>query len=149
EVAGGAPMPGIPELLARLSVEGSVRLGLATGNFRDAAFTKLRYFGLEGYLSEGGFADDAEDRGELVGIAIERVANGRRTGPADIWVIGDTPLDIAAAQANSARSLGVATGSSSEEELRAAGADVTMPDLSDTDAAIRALVGEPRPRARL
>ncbi len=57
------------------------------------------------------------------------------------WVIGDTPLDIAAAEANGARSLGVATGKDSVDELRAAGADVALADLSETQAVLAALLG--------
>jgi phosphoglycolate phosphatase-like HAD superfamily hydrolase len=35
--------------------------------------------------------------------------------------------------------LAVATGNFSEDELRAAGADVTLPDLSDTERVLRVL----------
>ena len=138
EVEGGHLTPGVVELLDALAERPDVRLGLATGNFREAALTKLRHFGLDGYLSDGGFGDDAEDRGEVVGIAIQRIANG--AAPTDVWVIGDTPHDISAARANNARSLGVATGTTTTEELRDAGATVALPDLSDTPAAVRVLL---------
>ncbi len=141
EVESGRVMPGVAELLEALAGREGVRLGLGTGNFRPAAFLKLRHFGLDGYLSEGGFGDDAEDRGELIGIAIERVGGGERVDSRSIWVIGDTPLDIAAAQANGARSLGVATGKDSVDELLAAGADVALADLRDTEAVLAALLG--------
>jgi phosphoglycolate phosphatase-like HAD superfamily hydrolase len=135
--------PGIVELLealtARVVAGDAVALGLATGNFRVACMTKLRYFGIDGYLSEGGFGDDAEDRGEMVGVAIQRV--GGAPDPNRVWVIGDTPLDIAAAQANRARSLAVATGSSSVDELLEAGADVALSDLSATEEVLHALLG--------
>lgn len=141
EVDGGRTMPGVPELLAALSDRSDVRLGLATGNFREAAFQKLRYFGLDGQLIEGGFGDDAEDRGELVGIAIDRVIGGTIDDPARVWVIGDTPLDIRAAHANGVRALGVATGPCSVEELQSEGADLALEDLSDTEAVLTALLG--------
>jgi phosphoglycolate phosphatase-like HAD superfamily hydrolase len=140
EAAGGRTMPGVPELLAALSERSEARLGLATGNFRRAAHMKLRHFALDAHLSEGGFGEDAEDRGELVRIAIERVG-GADADPADVWVIGDTPLDIAAAHANRARALGVATGPLRAEELRAAGADVALDDLSMTEDVIAVLLG--------
>ena len=38
EAQGGRVMPGVPELLAALSTRSDARLGLATGNFRRAAF---------------------------------------------------------------------------------------------------------------
>ncbi len=133
----GRVMPGVPELLAALA-ERDVPQGLATGNFRKAAFMKLDYFGLDGYLSEGGFGDDAEVRSDLVAVAIKRMSNG--TKPARVWVIGDTPLDIEAAHANGALALGVATGQRSVEELRADGGDIVLEDLSDTDAVLAALL---------
>jgi phosphoglycolate phosphatase len=54
-------------------------------------------------------------------------------------VIGDTPLDIACAQAGGARSIAVATGSHSVEELRAAGADVVLENLSNTEYVVALL----------
>lgn len=140
EAQGAHTKPGVPELLAALSARDGLRLGLATGNFRQGALMKLRHFGLDRYLAEGGFGDDAEDRGELVAIAIERVADGAPADPASVWVVGDTPLDIDAARANGARCLGVATGSASIETLRAAGADLALADLSDTEAVLAALL---------
>lgn len=134
----GMVMPGVPELLAALA-DRSVTQGLATGNFRKAAFMKLDYFELDGYLHEGGFGDDAEVRADLVRVAIDRMSNG--TKPAMVWVIGDTPLDIEAAHANGALALAVATGHRSVDQLRGDGGDVVLKDLSDTDAVLRALLG--------
>ena len=51
-------------------------------------------------------------------------------------LIGDTPLDVAAALATGARVVGVATGSFTAADLAAAGAHAVLPDL--TDAALRA-----------
>jgi len=141
EVQGGRVMPGVPELIAALAAREGVRAGLATGNFRKACFLKLRHFGLDAHLREGGFGDDAEDRGELVRIAIERVANGKVADPSAVWVIGDTVLDVTAARANNARALAVATGATPPDALRAAGADVVVDDLSDTEAILRVLLG--------
>jgi phosphoglycolate phosphatase-like HAD superfamily hydrolase len=135
EASGGRVMPGVPELLAELSKREDALLGLATGNFRKAAFIKIEHFGIGGYLSDGGFGDDAEDRAKVVGKAIERVG-----GPAEqVWVVGDTPLDVLAAHANGAKALGVATGSLSTGELLEAEADVAVDDLSDTDTIARLL----------
>ena len=140
DVKGGHALPGVPKLLNALSERDDVRIGLATGNFRHAAFIKLRHFGLDGYLSEGGFGDDAEDRNHVIRVAIKRLANGNRINRDAVWVIGDTPLDVEAARVNRVRSLGVATGSSSTRGLRAAGADLVMVDLSRTEAVLEALL---------
>lgn len=137
--ADGRVLPGVAELLAALTARERVRLGLATGNFRRAAFMKLGHLGIDSYFAEGGFADDAEDRGEMVGVAIARLANG--AAAADVWVIGDTLLDIAAARSNGVRVLGVATGPLSVADLRDAGADAAFEDLSDTAAVLSALLG--------
>jgi phosphoglycolate phosphatase len=141
EVEGGRVMPGVPALLEALAPRDGVRLGIATGNFRPACFIKLRYFGLDAHLRDGGFGDDAEDRGELVGVAIERVAAGAPVQPSDVWVVGDTVLDVVAARTNGARSLGVATGATSPDDLRAAGATTVLDGLSDTDRVLDVLLG--------
>ena len=58
-------------------------------------------------------------------------------------LVGDTPLDVAAALATGARAVGVATGNFTEQELIAAGAHVVLPDLSDTALLIAAVTGQP------
>jgi len=57
-----------------------------------------------------------------------------------VIVIGDTPHDIACARAGGATSIAVATGGHSVDELRAAGADVVLVDLSDTEQVLALLV---------
>jgi phosphoglycolate phosphatase-like HAD superfamily hydrolase len=137
EVEGGRTLPGVPELLDALATQPGVRQGLATGNFRGAAFMKLRHFGLGRHLREGGFGDDAEERAAVVARAIERLSNG--TKAEEVWVVGDTVLDISAAHANDARALAVATGPASADELLAAGADAALENLGDLDAVLAAL----------
>ena len=142
EVSGGRTMPGVEELLAALSKREGVRMGLGTGNFREAAFMKLRHFELdESYFIDGGFGDDAEERGEVIRTGIDRVAGEVVADPRSVWIVGDTVRDMAAAKANGVRALGVATGSTSVVELGRAGADVALEDLSDTGAVVQVLVG--------
>jgi len=150
EAPGGYIEPGIPELLDALAARDDVRLGLATGNFRRACLIKLEYYELDAHLSEGGFGEDAEARGEMVTRAIERVAHrSPASGPSangdsasqssQIWIVGDTPRDVEAARSNGVRSLAVATGDSSVYELRAAGADVALKDLANTEEVLSVL----------
>jgi phosphoglycolate phosphatase len=54
-------------------------------------------------------------------------------------VIGDTANDVAAALANDARAIGVATGGTTMADLTLAGAHVVLPDLADVDATIAAI----------
>ena len=79
------------------------------------------------------FGDDAPDRTAMIALALERhgIASGCSVDPADVVVIGDTPRDVQCARENGCRSLAVATGGCSEDELCLAGADVTVPDLRD------------------
>jgi len=134
ETPGGHVKPGVPELLNALAGRSDARLGLATGNFKLACLMKLDYFELDTHLRDGGFGEDAEDRGDMVAKAIARVSNGN--APDSVWIVGDTVRDIEAAAANGARSLAVATGASTVEELLAAGADIALEDLSNTAAVL-------------
>ena len=46
-------------------------------------------------------------------------------------IIGDTPKDVAAGHANAVYVVGVASGKSTTEELRDAGADAVIPSLRE------------------
>jgi phosphoglycolate phosphatase len=134
-------MPGVRELLDALAPREDVYLALLTGNYEISARMKLERFDLWRYFACGAFGDAAPHRNVLVPKALTRVAEcgGPAFAAADALVIGDTPLDVACAAHVGARSLGVATGGHSVEDLRAAGADVVMPDLRDTEAVLRAI----------
>ena len=143
-------MPGVSRLLEALDGNDAVRCGLVTGNFARPARIKLEHFGLWRYFAFGAYGDDAPVRDDLVPIAVERA---RRVGvearrPADVVVIGDTPLDVQCAAAAGARCVAVATGSYDEAALRGSGAHAVLPDFSDTGAAVETLLGG-RPRDRL
>jgi phosphoglycolate phosphatase len=134
-------MPGVRELLEALARNDDVYVALLTGNYEAGARLKLEYFDLWKYFPCGAFGDDAPHRNVLVPKALLTVAacNGPAFAAADAIVIGDTPLDVDCAAYVGARSLGVATGSHSVDELRAAGADVVMQDLGDTDQVLRVI----------
>lgn len=136
----GSLMPGIASLLEDLSGRDEVQLGLATGNFRRGAELKLGHYRILHHFRDGGFGDDSEDRAQIVRLALQRLA-GSPEATQQVVVIGDTPHDIASAKANGAIAVGVATGKYGPEDLRRSGADVVFPDLSDTEAAIAALLG--------
>jgi phosphoglycolate phosphatase-like HAD superfamily hydrolase len=132
-------MPGVRELLDTLSARDDVYLALLTGNYESGARLKLEYYDLWRYFPCGAFGDDAPQRNGLVSKAVTQVA--ARGGPMfsnrDAVVIGDTPLDVQCASYCGARSLAVATGSHSVDELREAGADVVLQDLGDTEQVLR------------
>jgi phosphoglycolate phosphatase-like HAD superfamily hydrolase len=128
---GGVVLPGVRETLAAVRALPHTRIGLATGNFRRAAEIKLRHFDLWGHFLDGGYADDGEERHQLVAAAVRRMEVHCPGSPSCVIVIGDSVHDITAAMANGAVAVGVATGSATVDELHAAGASVVFDDLSD------------------
>jgi phosphoglycolate phosphatase len=124
--------PGVADLLDALAVREGVAVGLGTGNVRQGARLKLERAGLDGHFAFGGFGCDHEDRAELLRIGLARGAARLACPPpaCRAVVIGDTPLDVAAARAIGAASLAVATGGCPVEELRAAGASWAVTDLT-------------------
>ena len=140
----GRAYPGAKESLERLGREPGVVQGLLTGNIPANARVKLGAVGLDGFVDFdiGGYGSDHRIRSELVAIACERAE--RKLGisvPCDRAVlVGDTPLDVAAAHAGGARAIGVATGPFSVQELEDAGADAVLPDLCDTERLVAAVL---------
>jgi len=61
----------------------------------------------------------------------------RAVDPADVWVIGDTPLDVSCARAVGAKAAAVATGWTTIDALAACGPDVLLEDLSDPRELLR------------
>jgi phosphoglycolate phosphatase len=137
----GRTYPGVPETLAALHARDDVINSLLTGNIEANAALKVSAFGLERWLDfeVGAYGSDPhEERYELVAIARERAA--RKYGePTGAVLVGDTPLDVSAARAAGARAVAVSTGFSDLDELRASEPDALLEDLSDTDAAVRAI----------
>lgn len=135
-------MPGARELLEALHDQHHLHLALLTGNYRDAAEIKLQHFELWDFFEWGAFSDDAADRNALVPIA------RRRAGTYDVpdeaiervIVIGDTPHDIECARVAGAMCIAVATGGFTAVQLKEAGADEVVEDLSDTEAVVALLV---------
>ena len=120
-------------------------LALLTGNYELGARLKLQHFDLWRYFACGAFGDTTHDRNGLLPEALARVAacGGPQASPGDTVVIGDTPLDVAVAVTGGARSIAVATGSHTTDELHASGADVVFEDLSDLEAVLAALERRP------
>ncbi|HEY5990865.1 MAG TPA: HAD hydrolase-like protein, partial [Streptosporangiaceae bacterium] len=119
-----------------------------TGNMRTLAEVKLRAPGLARYLDleVGAYGDQHAVRSELVHIARDKAAQvyGHTFAGEETVLVGDTPLDVAAALAAGARAVGVATGRSQAAQLTAAGAHAVLPDLTDTAAVVSAvLAAEP------
>lgn len=145
--AGGAQMfevlPGVRAALAATDAHPRYRSALLTGNIEPAARLKMRLVGLADFFRlPGAFGDDSHDRRNLPRLARERISRhlGFRLQPHQLVVIGDTPNDIACARHIGARVVGVGTGRvHGLDTLRPHSPDVLLPDLSDTEAFMRAL----------
>ena len=124
----GRLLPGVNALLDELSRDGEATLMLGTGNFRTSAGIKLRHFGIDTYFRGGGFGDRTGHRPTLVGQGI-RAANRLAGKHGTVIVIGDTVYDVAAAKANGAVAVAVATGVVPRADLEAAGADIVLDTL--------------------
>ena len=141
-------LPGASAALAGLAAlapgQGPVQ-SLLTGNIRPMAEIKLAAAGLTCHLDleVGSYGDQHEIRAELVAPAraAAAAAYGQDFGGTATVLIGDTPLDVAAALATGARAVGVATGHFSTADLAAAGAHAVLPDLTGTAAVVSAILG--------
>jgi len=135
----GTVCPGVGELLAGLRPRADVLLGLLTGNIRRGAERKLGHFGLWHHFTVGGFGDDHDDRDDVARTALKAIEThvGGAVKPADVWVIGDTPLDVQCARAIGANAVTVATGWHPHDELCACNPDVALTDLSDPGELLR------------
>ncbi|PYS00596.1 MAG: haloacid dehalogenase [Acidobacteria bacterium] len=124
-------LPGIVEILREMSAQTGVVIGLATGNVEVGARIKLDRGNLNPYFTFGGFGSDSENRTTLVKKAADAAVQkcGSAIEPEDIFVIGDTPRDIEAGKDAGFRTVGVATGNYSLEQLRTAGANIAISDF--------------------
>jgi phosphoglycolate phosphatase len=139
----GRAMPGAVQVLAALASRDDAFQSVLTGNTRQSARIKLGAFGLRDHLDldAGAYGTDGDTRADLIHIARQRAT--QRTGlsfaPDTTVLIGDTPADVAAARDGQARSIAVASGDFSADELAAAGASTVLADLTSTSALLAAL----------
>lgn len=136
---GKRVMPGIAEILEKLSRDRSVVVGLLTGNMQEGAQIKLEHLGILRYFEIGAFGSDHDDRNRLLGFALDRyrLLTHREIEPADAMVIGDTPHDIECSKPFGATAVAVATGPYSTEVLATHDPDHLFPDLADVGAFYR------------
>jgi len=127
---------------AAASLPGVVQTVL-TGSIKPNAICKLRAFGLDELfdLEIGGYGSDAYPRGSLLLLVRGQAGqkHGRTISEDATVYIADTVRDVEAADVGGARSIAVATGRATTAELRDAGADLVLQDLSDTDEVITAI----------
>jgi phosphoglycolate phosphatase len=125
-------LDGAEDLLVRLTAAGVI-LGVISGAMEGAARTKLEPGKLNRYFVFGSYGSDSPDRTEVTRLGIAKAArlHGRDLSPEEVYVVGDTPRDIAAGRAAAATTIGVASGHYHADELRAAKADHVLRSLTE------------------
>jgi phosphoglycolate phosphatase len=137
----GKILPGMSEILKQMKAKPDRVLGLLTGNVKRGAELKLQHYGLWDFFEFGAFADDHHDRNQLGEFARARAEekHGHDFDAAQIDVIGDTGHDIACGKAFGARTVAIATGSWSREQLAAHKPDFLFDDLANVGEVVRVL----------
>lgn len=127
----------LPEVDSTLSYfkESPYRLSLLTGNFEQAARIKLQQVAIDHFFEWhlGAFGADGAQRDQLPPKALQRarIDQQLKNLKADeVWVIGDTPNDIACAKAHNMVSVAVSTGYFSAKELAKHEPDYLLENLS-------------------
>ena len=128
----GGLHPGVLGILEEAHKRPELVQALLTGNIEKGARLKLTRYGVNHFFEFGAFADDSALRNELGPHAKRRAKehHGEEFDPERIFVIGDTPHDIACARAIGAKAIAVATGAFTEKQLKECGADAVFTDLA-------------------
>jgi len=110
--------PAIKELLQLLRSQGKL-MGIASGNLEEVGWAKLEAAGIRDYFSFGSFSHAAQElRVDIFRHAVKSAQalwngsrrSGNNSSPAAVFIVGDTPADVAAARAVGAPVIAVATG---------------------------------------
>lgn len=150
----GGALPGVLPLLDALRTRHDATLGVLTGNFEETGSLKLRHCGIDpAQFLVAVWGDDSPHhppaREHLPGVGLDRYRArfGRPIAPQRVVVIGDTPHDVSCAKAHGCRSLAVATGSFTVQQLEEAGADAVVPTLERTHELVEWLMNAESSRA--
>jgi phosphoglycolate phosphatase len=142
----GRALPGAREALAAFAELPHITQTVLTGNPKPSAIAKLEIFDLTHWLDLdiGAYGTDDSVRPNLVRIAQTRATehHGHTYSRDTTYVIGDTTSDVEAASKGGARMIAVATGRTTVDELRAAGARITLTELTGVAALLQAVTGE-------
>jgi phosphoglycolate phosphatase len=127
----GRVLPGVVEVLEHFHERPGVITLLLTGNTPAGARAKLTHYGLDRYFDGGVFCVDLEDRPSIARRAVElaRERAGERLPSESMTVIGDTPADIRCGKAIGARTVAVASGGHSREDLAACDPTLLLAEL--------------------
>lgn len=134
-------VPGARTVLETLAGDERFASAVLTGNLVGAADLKLRAAGLAEFFAVGAFGSDSALRAALPDVARERfrARTGHDVRREDCVIIGDTPLDYAAAAANDMPAILIATGRIPYDELARLEPAAVFSDWCDGAAIHRAL----------
>ena len=135
--------PGAPEVVATLRENSQVVIGLVTGNMSGLAPVKLRTAGYDpDDFKVGAYGSEGWQRSMLPPLALRRARGFAGVDfPGDqIVIIGDTPGDITCAESVQGRTIAVATGPFSVDELQTHDPTHAFADMSDVDAVLAAIL---------
>lgn len=125
---------GIENFLKELSKHKDIVLGLATGNSEEAARIKLEPAGLNKYFNVGGFGWCASNRAKMLAEGVKNASKKYKYNfkPEEVFIIGDTHHDVAAAKENGYHSAVVLEASlADKEKLMRAAAELEAKDFTD------------------
>ncbi|MCK9223480.1 MAG: HAD hydrolase-like protein [Candidatus Muirbacterium halophilum] len=132
-------MPGVMEIINFIKQKDYYVPGLLTGNMYDGARLKLEYFELFKYFPFGAYGDNHCNRNDLAIDALKRLKHlygDESFSNEDIIIIGDTPMDIECGKSINAKTIAVATGPYSMEELAEHKPDLLCDTLENTSEII-------------
>ena len=139
----GRLLPGALDAVRATAALPGVAQSVLTGTIKPNAAEKLSAFGLAGYfdLDIGGYGSDVYPKGSQLlmcrTLAAEKYQVPLLAG-ATVY-IADSGRDVEAARISEVRCIAVASGRSTMADLRAAGADIVLPDLADTAQVVQAV----------
>ncbi|MFC0862798.1 HAD family hydrolase [Sphaerimonospora cavernae] len=139
----GRMMPGAGDALKAVSRLDGVVQSVLTGTIKGNAVHKLGAFGLDKWIDfeVGGYGEEVYPKATLLQVAQGRAKAkyGSAFTAGNTVLIGDSTRDVQAARIGGAGMIAVASGRSTAAELREAGADIVLPDLSNASEVVAAV----------
>ncbi len=139
----GRAHPGAAAAVAAAAARPGVVQSVLTGSIRPNAMVKLEAFGLRSHfdLDIGGYGSEIYPKGAQLLRICSRAEEKYRApfGAGNAVYIGDSSRDVEAARNGGVASIAVASGRSTGADLRDAGADLVLADLTDTTAVLSAI----------
>jgi len=106
-------------------------LSLITGELNIGAKYKLEKIGVWQYFKTGGFGEDGLRRYDIAEAALSKAKHIHGSCYDEIYIIGDTILDIKTARHLGAKVISITTGSNTREELAAEKPDYIIDCFSE------------------